>query len=249
MSRVEHLVREIIWKNSRDRRAAARELVEIGPAAVESLINVLQEEDVSARATAAWALGEIGDNRAIVPLKKALIDNDPHVQRRSVEALKKLGIFPGQLLITALKNSSVVTWSRSVNFLKYFQDIFDTILYITHDIKFRIVDSVNLIIGRGTYSNVSLLYFHINNHYGKNIRLDAQAIHKTLPSHSPCEKCGTMLQKPFYPCFSGTCPECHHYQNYAQQQLDSTKAKLLRREFRKNKHLRKEIEYQNHGKL
>lgn len=55
-----------------DNRTAPEALVQIGVAAVEPLIAVLTEQNVEIRRAAATALGQIGDTRAVEPLKAVL---------------------------------------------------------------------------------------------------------------------------------------------------------------------------------
>jgi hypothetical protein len=58
---------------------------------VEPLITALQDSDEHVRAGAAWALGRIGDARAVEPLITALQDSDEHVRRDATGALIKIG--------------------------------------------------------------------------------------------------------------------------------------------------------------
>lgn len=69
---------------------AAVALTDIGPPAVEDLIQCLIDEKACVRSSAAWALGAIGDKRALTPLKRSMEDVSPDVRREAVEALRKL---------------------------------------------------------------------------------------------------------------------------------------------------------------
>jgi HEAT repeat protein len=78
-----------------DRRAAARELAEIGPAAqaaVPYLVEALQDEDSAVKSSAAQALGEIGPaaEPAVPSLSKALKDADPGVRASAKDALARI---------------------------------------------------------------------------------------------------------------------------------------------------------------
>ena len=50
------------------------------------------EESNHVRRSAAWALGKIGDARAVEPLAAALRDNDSDVREAAAQALKSLGV-------------------------------------------------------------------------------------------------------------------------------------------------------------
>jgi HEAT repeat protein len=67
------------------------ECVEMGSFAVEFLIERLKDEDSDVRKNVAWALGEIGDARAVGALIEALRDKDSKVRRSVAEALGKIG--------------------------------------------------------------------------------------------------------------------------------------------------------------
>ena len=73
--------------------AAAVALGKMGPRAVESLIKTLRDKelDLEVRKKAAFALGEIGDPRAVEPLKKAM-SPDEHfgLYREAKQALEKI---------------------------------------------------------------------------------------------------------------------------------------------------------------
>jgi len=68
---------------------AAFALVEIGEPAVEPLIDALKNENIDIRQRAAFALGNIGDKRAVEPLIEAL--NDELVRSNAATALGKIG--------------------------------------------------------------------------------------------------------------------------------------------------------------
>jgi HEAT repeat protein len=74
------------------RRASAEALGWIKDlAALDPLISALrQDEHFGVRLEAAWALGQLGDGRAVYPLVEALKDQDANVRRSAVEALARL---------------------------------------------------------------------------------------------------------------------------------------------------------------
>ena len=80
-------------------------LVQTGSPAVELFIAALKDADKNVRYTAAKALGEIGDARAIDPLVMALKDADYYVRVKAVEALVKIGDVAVEPLIAALNDS------------------------------------------------------------------------------------------------------------------------------------------------
>jgi HEAT repeat protein len=57
---------------------------------VEGLIEALKDEDSNVRWRVAYALGEIGDRRAVEPLIEALKDKDSDVRWQAAEALEKI---------------------------------------------------------------------------------------------------------------------------------------------------------------
>lgn len=70
---------------------AAEALIQMGPSAVEPLIDALEHDAAYARRMAAKALGEIGDHRAFDPLIDILNDKDEAVRDAAAEALAKMG--------------------------------------------------------------------------------------------------------------------------------------------------------------
>jgi len=82
---------EISYANMTMRSKAARALGDIGVAAVDALIEDLQDLDRDVRRNAALALGEIGEAAGIPTLLDAITDDDETVRRLSAVALGKLG--------------------------------------------------------------------------------------------------------------------------------------------------------------
>lgn len=69
---------------------AAVSLGKIGESAVASLIGVVSDEDAIVRALTAHALGEIGDPRAVDPLRQLLDDSDESVRDIAAHALEAI---------------------------------------------------------------------------------------------------------------------------------------------------------------
>jgi len=65
-------------------------LHKIGEPAVEPLIILLNDADSRVRFSATWALGAIGDRRAVKPLRKALNDTNEGVSEGAAQALYKI---------------------------------------------------------------------------------------------------------------------------------------------------------------
>ena len=84
-------------------------VMKIGQPAVEPLILALEHKDKNVRSYVAWALGRIGDKRAVGPLIHALENEDGLARSRVIEALGKIGderaVDP---LIHALENEDEV---------------------------------------------------------------------------------------------------------------------------------------------
>lgn len=76
--------------------------------ALEQLIMLLKDKEVIICRKAIWALGEIGDSRAVDPIIHCLGDKDPDVRREAVWSLGKIGDSRGvEALIKCLKKSQL----------------------------------------------------------------------------------------------------------------------------------------------
>src|SRR5674476_819357 len=64
-TRIQELIRDLSHKNEDMRWGAAFALARIGVPAVDLLIPALDDKDSVVRLRAAWALGQIGDQRAV----------------------------------------------------------------------------------------------------------------------------------------------------------------------------------------
>ena len=82
-----HLLRhpdiETRWK-------AAGALCQCGDMAVDQLLRTIYADDAGVRVLSIWALGRIGDSRAIPHLERFLHDGDPLVTVASEGALSRL---------------------------------------------------------------------------------------------------------------------------------------------------------------
>jgi HEAT repeat protein len=90
------LVKKLSSKDNEARRAAARELSELGAdakPALKALVKALKDEDRFVRRFAAQALGGIGpDAKEAAPALTKLVEDDaPQVREAAVKALAKLG--------------------------------------------------------------------------------------------------------------------------------------------------------------
>jgi HEAT repeat protein len=91
---IPELVRIFSDRRSSSQEAAAGALVRIGQPAVPALITVLSEGNVAARSWAPYALGKIGDRRAVGPLveaaERARREKAWWILTRTTRALKEL---------------------------------------------------------------------------------------------------------------------------------------------------------------
>ncbi|MFO7890133.1 MAG: HEAT repeat domain-containing protein [bacterium] len=85
------------------RKNAARTLGELTSfRAVDSLINIIDDEEWKVRKSVVKALGEIGDRKAIEPLVNTLSDNVEMVQKQAMESLLLFGKLSTNPLLNAL---------------------------------------------------------------------------------------------------------------------------------------------------
>src|SRR4030042_4078226 len=70
---------------------AALALTKMGTPAVRGLLLSVEDAEPDVRAEACWALGEIGDERALDPLIAGLRDEDWGVRRNAAASLAKMG--------------------------------------------------------------------------------------------------------------------------------------------------------------
>ena len=91
---------QLTSKDAKSRqRAVEKSLAEGGPRACEALANMIGDEDVEVRRTAAAALGELREESAAGPLGNALWDTDETVRALAAKALRQIG---GARAITSL---------------------------------------------------------------------------------------------------------------------------------------------------
>ncbi len=102
---VEPLVEALSDENSQVCITATDALIEIGPIAVNALIESTQHKKVNVRCDATRALGELGDTKAVKPVIKMLKDEWVNVRIYAVTSLGKLGDTEAvPALIEVLKN-------------------------------------------------------------------------------------------------------------------------------------------------
>lgn len=102
-----------------DRERAARVLWRIGTPAVDSLISVLQEKGTAPemRASAAYALGVIGDKRAIKSLTSLLRDERYFVRLQAARALSQMGEAALDQLLEMSNSSTPATREAAIEAL------------------------------------------------------------------------------------------------------------------------------------
>ncbi len=83
-------------------------------AGTEELLHNLSHKDAKIRGDTAWALGKLGDERAIDPLIRALDDNNSNVQEWAALALVKIGRPAIEPLMAAMKSrNDPVKWQAA----------------------------------------------------------------------------------------------------------------------------------------
>ena len=87
---VDSLVAALEDEHSNVRMMAAWSLAQIGEPAVKPLINVLTMGRSPARGDVAWALGKIGDQRAVEPLIHVIQEQEPTLQSDAAQALTRI---------------------------------------------------------------------------------------------------------------------------------------------------------------
>jgi HEAT repeat protein len=94
--------------------AAQKALEQIGSAAVKPLLTALQDHREQVRRYAAWALGNIGDQRAIEPLTAALKDATWSVRNAAATALDSLHWQPADEAQRALLAVAREKWTENI---------------------------------------------------------------------------------------------------------------------------------------
>ena len=90
MDNVASLIAELSNRRWEARKAAAQELVKMGPPAIPHLVEALHHGDADVRLVAAKALGWIRNAAAVAPLTKTLGDGDSDVRRAATLALSMI---------------------------------------------------------------------------------------------------------------------------------------------------------------
>jgi hypothetical protein len=103
---VEGIITEIkTGKKPEDRKNALKALSMVrGSEAVDPLITALEDENRYIRSAAAYALGNIGDARAVKPLLKGVKNNTWRIPRPEMKAIHKIGKPAVEPLLEELKN-------------------------------------------------------------------------------------------------------------------------------------------------
>lgn len=100
---VENFIKKLNDVEWDERHRLIKALEKIKKPVVEHLIQFLKDNDKDVRMKAAWALGNTGDERAVVHLNKELKDENMDVRNEAAWSLEKLGR-PAEALILAMKN-------------------------------------------------------------------------------------------------------------------------------------------------
>jgi len=108
-------------------REALTALVNIGKPAVQPLITVVKDKNITVRKNAIEALGEIKDARAVETLIVSLKDENPDIRKNAAEALGKIrDVRTIDALVTALKDKkSSVQQSANAAIKKTLQQLKD----------------------------------------------------------------------------------------------------------------------------
>ena len=86
---IDALIKALSDSNKWVRRESSSALSKMGSEAVEPLIQCLDDADWRVKGAAAWALGNLKDNRAVTPLCKLLDqDNNGFVKQGALSSLK-----------------------------------------------------------------------------------------------------------------------------------------------------------------
>ena len=97
-------------------------LEKMGKAAVDPLIDALQDKEGTVRKFAAALLGKLGDSRAIEPLGMALYDLHHDVGSAAAESLAGFGVPAVEVLIEALSHPEMWIRIHSISALSKMQD-------------------------------------------------------------------------------------------------------------------------------
>jgi len=104
------LMKDLKSSNPRLRKYAQQVIIKIGAPAVSSLIEALNDPDVYIRSMSVESLSEIGDERAVEPLKQRLNDPSRLMQVTVAAALHKMGqMNPTDVILSALEDEDIVT--------------------------------------------------------------------------------------------------------------------------------------------
>ncbi|MDD1673057.1 MAG: HEAT repeat domain-containing protein [Methanomicrobiales archaeon] len=95
-----HQLTEVLGSDEMSTRwKAAVALTDMGSPAVDDLIQCLSDRKSCVRSSAAWVLGNIGDNRAVQFLLRNMEDPSADVRKETAEALGKLRVRTPNILM------------------------------------------------------------------------------------------------------------------------------------------------------
>ena len=130
------LIQSLDYSEQNVRENAAAALVRFGAHVVDPLIAILKTGNVDAKQNAAWALGEIKDNRATIPLMDLLKHENMLVRSKAIESLGTLASpLAHDALVSMVRDSKPLVRAKAVQALaqSHHPDIMKPLLAALHD--------------------------------------------------------------------------------------------------------------------
>ncbi|NOR47549.1 MAG: HEAT repeat domain-containing protein [Methanosarcinaceae archaeon] len=109
---IESLIQDLADQNVSVKVNAVKTLVDMGEPVVEPLIQALMDNNPEVRENAAYALGKIGDERAIDPLIEVLADEQLEVQKAAIDGLANIGEPAVRPLVKIMNDSTKIFPTR-----------------------------------------------------------------------------------------------------------------------------------------